>query len=132
MALMHIDDLKATFFSVREVLRPGGWFVFSITHPCFQTPRAGWGWLEDGSVCRQISDYFDEGAWLSGGDGLRAPAGGQHRTLSSYVNTLVQTGFQLAQIVEPQATVAAAARMPGYTNVPAYMLFKARRSGDAP
>ena len=131
MALMHIDDLKAAFFSVGEVLRPGGWFVFSITHPCFQTPRAGWGRLEDGSVCRQISDYFDEGAWLNGVEGQRAPAGGQHRTLSTYVNMLVQTGFQLEQLVEPQATVAAAARMPGYTNVPAYMLFKARRLSDA-
>src|SRR5258708_38399505 len=34
MALMDIPDLAATFMNIERVLRPLGWFIFSITHPC--------------------------------------------------------------------------------------------------
>jgi 2-polyprenyl-3-methyl-5-hydroxy-6-metoxy-1,4-benzoquinol methylase len=42
MALMDIPDLAATARSVTHLLRPEGWFAFSILHPCFhsiQSPR---------------------------------------------------------------------------------------------
>ncbi|WP_114558269.1 class I SAM-dependent DNA methyltransferase [Desertihabitans aurantiacus] len=44
MALMDIEDLEATFASVARVLRPGGWFGFSVFHPCFNTPLSGEWW----------------------------------------------------------------------------------------
>src|SRR2546422_6971405 len=41
MALMDIPDLAPTLHSVVRILRPGGWFVFSILHPCFHTSQSG-------------------------------------------------------------------------------------------
>src|SRR5207237_483049 len=41
MALMDIADLVPTLHSVARILRPGGWFVFSILHPCYNTARSG-------------------------------------------------------------------------------------------
>ena len=38
MAVMGIPDIEPLFKAVFEMLRPGGVFVFSATHPCFQTP----------------------------------------------------------------------------------------------
>ena len=38
MALMDIPDLGATLVSIRRILRPGGWLLFTMTHPCFQRP----------------------------------------------------------------------------------------------
>ena len=35
MALMDIPDLDAATRSVARVLGDGGWFVFSIVHPCY-------------------------------------------------------------------------------------------------
>ena len=35
LALMDIDDLPGALSTVTTVLRPGGWFVASIVHPCF-------------------------------------------------------------------------------------------------
>jgi 2-polyprenyl-3-methyl-5-hydroxy-6-metoxy-1,4-benzoquinol methylase len=37
MALMDIPDLAPTLRSVVRLLRPRGWFVFSILHPCYHT-----------------------------------------------------------------------------------------------
>jgi ubiquinone/menaquinone biosynthesis C-methylase UbiE len=41
MALMDVADVAACVGSVARVLRSEGWFVFSITHPCFPTPSLG-------------------------------------------------------------------------------------------
>jgi ubiquinone/menaquinone biosynthesis C-methylase UbiE len=38
LGLMDIADLMATLRSVRRVLRPRGWFVFVIGHPCSLAP----------------------------------------------------------------------------------------------
>src|SRR5947208_17172036 len=40
MALIIIADLQATFQSVRRILNLGGWLVFAIPHPCFETAHA--------------------------------------------------------------------------------------------
>src|SRR5947209_1140701 len=40
-ALMDIADLVPTFASVRRILRPGGWFVFAIIHPCYNPAASG-------------------------------------------------------------------------------------------
>lgn len=46
--LTEIPDLEATVHTVRRLLRRRGSFVFSIPHPCFQTPHYEWTTLEDG------------------------------------------------------------------------------------
>src|SRR2546423_4561517 len=40
MALMDMAELAPMLRGVRSVLRPNGRFVFSVTHPCFQTEGA--------------------------------------------------------------------------------------------
>ena len=42
MALITMADLRAAFESIRRILKPGGWLVFAIPHPCFGTPYAQW------------------------------------------------------------------------------------------
>lgn len=39
MALMDISDLSPLLHAVHELLKPKGIFVFSIMHPCFQSPK---------------------------------------------------------------------------------------------
>jgi len=38
MAVMDIADIVPLFRAIYEMLKPGGVFVFSAEHPCFQTP----------------------------------------------------------------------------------------------
>ena len=38
MALMDIADIKPLLHGIYKLLKPEGVFVFSIMHPCFQTP----------------------------------------------------------------------------------------------
>src|SRR5690606_27568859 len=48
LSLMDMPELPRVFGSVRRVLRDGGRFVFTITHPCFQMPGAAWNLDERG------------------------------------------------------------------------------------
>jgi len=125
LALMDIPDLTAVCHAVWRILRPAGWFVFSITHPCFESPHATWRMAPDGMISREIFTYFTEGVWRSSNlQGVRGQVGANHRMLSTYLNTLSQTGLVIDQIREPQPAHADTVAIPGYHVVPAFMLVR--------
>lgn len=104
MALMDIPDLAPTIHGIARILRPGGWFVFSILHPCFHTSLSGEIETLEG-VVRTIGRYFVEGYWRSETrPGPPGKVGAYHRTLSTYVNTLTEAGLQLVRLSEVGGT----------------------------
>ncbi len=114
MSLMDIPQPERAVAEAHRVLRPGGLLQFSICHPCFQTPR--WRWVRDeagrkiGVLC---GDYFDRvdgrvDEWTFGAapeelkaryPKFRVPR--FYRTLSEWVNTLLDAGFAIARLNEP-------------------------------
>jgi len=111
LALMDIDDLAGTLSTVTTVLRPGGWFVASIVHPCFPGKERGQSsWPGEG--------YEREGWWTSADhnpDGVRIRVGATHRKLSTVLNALLEAGLEAERFVEPPAPV------------PTYLLWRCRR-----
>lgn len=116
MALMDIDDLDAALATVAAVLKPGGWFSFSILHPCFPGLRDG--------VSEQLSSwppdrgYSAEGWWTTHGDGVRGRVGANHRMLSTYLNAVLRAGFDFDEFAEPTAAV------------PRYFIVRCRRRDE--
>jgi ubiquinone/menaquinone biosynthesis C-methylase UbiE len=124
MALMNIEDLDACAQAVKRVLKPGGWFVASITHPCFQTPESDWVETPQGPA-RQVRGYFDERFWESDNpDGVRGKVGEHHRTLSTYINTFARAGLLCEQLLEPAADGQRARDVPGNLEVPSILVAK--------
>jgi SAM-dependent methyltransferase len=112
LAMMDIDDLSGTLSTVATVLRPRGWFVASIVHPCFPGDAKGLSsWPADGG-------YDAEGWWTSrdhNPNGARIRVGATHRKLSTYFNCLQDTGLEVERIVEPAAPI------------PTFLLWRCRR-----
>jgi SAM-dependent methyltransferase len=112
LALMDIDDLTGTLATVTAVLRPGGWFVASIVHPCFPGKQPGQGSWPPGE------GYESERWWTSpdhNPDGVRIRVGATHRKLSTLLNALHDAGLDAEYFVEPPAPV------------PTYLLWRWRR-----
>jgi 2-polyprenyl-3-methyl-5-hydroxy-6-metoxy-1,4-benzoquinol methylase len=131
LALMDIPNLLAVYKAVWRVLRQSGWFAFSITHPCFESPHAVWHTAADGSISREIVRYFDEGFWRSQNPyGVRGQVGAYHRMLSTYLTTLHQAQFVIEQLVEPQPADEEDIAVPGYRIVPAFMLVRCVKSSS--
>jgi SAM-dependent methyltransferase len=95
--LSDIDDLDGALTTVARCLRPGGRFVFSVLHPCF--PGGG----DVSGSWPATSSYRDEGRWTAGGarSTLRNQVGANHRTLSTYLNTLLRHRLDLEVLREP-------------------------------
>jgi ubiquinone/menaquinone biosynthesis C-methylase UbiE len=128
MALMNLDDIPAVFQTVYRILKPGGWIVFAITQPCFQTPGAQWIMTQEGKVGRVVNGYFNERIWTSDSTGgLRSFVGDHHRMLSTYLNTLVAAGLVFEQMVEPIGTGESSEQIPGRREAPVIMLMRAHR-----
>lgn len=94
--MLHYKRYNMLFLAYR------GEFVFSVEHPIFTAQgRQDWHYTEDGERLHwPVDNYFAEG--------LRAPCflGEQvtkyHKTMRTYINGLVQNGFEVLQVVEPQ------------------------------
>jgi hypothetical protein len=119
-----------------RILRPGGWFVFSILHPCFHTARSGEMVLPEGRV-RTVGRYFVEGYWRSDTrPGPPGKVGAYHRTLSTYVNALTDAGLTLERMSEPRPTgdiadapslLSRSDQRPVWEEVPAVLVARCRK-----
>jgi SAM-dependent methyltransferase len=137
MSLMDIPETERVLAEVYRVLEPGGFFQFSIAHPCFDTPHRRNLRDESGyTYAIEVGDYFEgrEGEvkeWfffaappdVTGGlTPFRTPV--FMRTLSSWLNRLVEAGFGLERFGEPYPGDEAVRGRPGLQDaqVVAYFL----------
>lgn len=127
LSLNNVDDLDAAMGAVRRVLRPGGWLVFTIPHPCFETPHASWGTAPDGRPAQLVSEYFEERFWRSANPHGFRRAGNWHRMLATYLNALIDDGFVITRVLEPEPSQALAVSYPGRADLPMFVVVQARR-----
>lgn len=122
MALMDGADLAGAMAELHRVLRPGGRLTFSILHPCFISPGVSWARDDRGeAIALRVSDYFADEPFVEQWTFSKAPVPADAppfvvprfpRTLSTWLNTLVQTGFALSRSEEPRPSADAAAQHP--------------------
>ncbi|MFT4262812.1 MAG: class I SAM-dependent methyltransferase [Nocardioides sp.] len=98
-ALQFVADIADAIAEVARVLRPGGRFAFSITHPTRwmfpDDPTA------DGLVASQ--SYWDRTPYVEVDVASGATSYAEHhRTLGDWVSLLASAGFRITDLVEPQ------------------------------
>ncbi len=143
MSFMDIPETDRVLAEAYRVLKPGGFLQFSIEHPCFATPHRVNLRNEDGlTYAIEVGDYFrnlngDVAEWLFGAvppavkEGLRKFKIPRFtRTVSQWLNLLIETGFVLERIEEPRPsdeTVRACSEMQDAQVVAYFLHIRARR-----
>ena len=97
-ALPFVPDADRVHAEVARVLRPGGRWVFAVTHP------TRWAFPDDPTErgLTATRSYFDRRPYVeSGPDGVVSYAE-YHRTVGDHVGELAGAGFRLERLVEPE------------------------------
>lgn len=102
LAFHYIKDFEPLAADISRWIRPGGSFVFSVEHPVFTSSGTqDWYRDQDGNILHfPVDNYYYEGAREAVFLGEKVIK--YHRTLTTYLNTLLQNGFELRHVIEPQ------------------------------
>ncbi|WP_157244396.1 class I SAM-dependent methyltransferase [Nonomuraea typhae] len=97
-ALPFVAEPSAVFREVRRVLRPGGRFVFSVSHP------VRWAFPDDPGPRGLTSDrsYFDRTPYTETGQRGEVTYVEHHRTMGDWVGLLAAAGLRLDGLTEPE------------------------------
>lgn len=101
LALHYVEDFQQVCKKVHHGLRENGYFVFSVEHPIFSAyGNQQWYTDEAGKILHwPVDNYFYEGKRESNFLGEEVTK--YHRTLTSYIGTLLKCGFEIMDVVEP-------------------------------
>lgn len=98
----YLETFDTISKNINRCLTKGGTFVFSVEHPIF-TAYGTQDWIYDQNGNAKhwpVDNYFTEGkrkANFLGEEVLK-----YHKTMTTYINSLIKAGFTLTGVVEPQ------------------------------
>jgi SAM-dependent methyltransferase len=97
-ALPFVADAGSVLSEVHRVLRPGGRFVFSVSHPI------RWAFPDDPGPGGLTADrsYFDRTPYVEFHDDGVPSYVEHHRTMGDWVTLIVSSGLTLTGLVEPE------------------------------
>jgi ubiquinone/menaquinone biosynthesis C-methylase UbiE len=105
--LCDARDCKKAIQEIARVLKTKGRFILLIEHPCFSWHAGGWERVPKDSQrtedCKyfKVDNYFRRGTLQSQWGELPILLS-FHRTLSDYFSYLIESGFQVRNLIEPR------------------------------
>ncbi len=143
MALMDIPEYQKVINEAYRVTKPGGFFQFSMTHPCFNfgIPK----FIKDENGRRKsiiLSGYFDKkedwiDEWIFGSAPKDVTENMElfkiprfEYTLSQWLNAFVKSGFVLEEVCEPNPSNELLEREPTFWTeriVALFIIFRYRK-----
>ncbi|MGH8952394.1 MAG: class I SAM-dependent methyltransferase [Acidimicrobiia bacterium] len=138
----HVQDLAWSLCTLSTALRPGGTLILSVPHPF--KDRGGWkktprvlDWAYEHFV---VDDYFNEGVCTK----VREDRYGNvrvrdvvtyHRTVSTYINAILDSGLRVVSVVEPTPALDIAEQEPVIfdksSRIPYFLIIVGRSDQDA-
>ena len=146
MSLMDISDTEKVLYEAFRVIKPNGFFQFSISHPCFTISDLGWVKDDEGKrIGLIVSDYFKKSGgeieeWIFGAapkdmtDKMRKFKIPRFaRILSDWLNLLIGKAFVLEEFCEPYPDNEVLKKFPGEyasTIIPYFLIIRCRKPNE--
>lgn len=102
LAFHYVRDFEPLIKNIAVWLRSGGELVFSVEHPVFTAyGTQDWYYDRNGEILHfPVDNYYYEGKREAVFLGEKVTK--YHRTLTTYLETLLKNGFMLQHVIEPQ------------------------------
>ena len=102
LAFHYISNFEDLVCKISNCLKKNGEFIFSVEHPLYTSSgKQDWCYDAEGKILHfPVDNYYYEGqrdAVFLGEHVIK-----YHRTLTTYLNTLLCNGLTIEHIVEPQ------------------------------
>lgn len=113
LALHYIESFDTVAKKVYSFLKQGGNFVFSVEHPVFTAyGTQDWYYGKNGEILHfPVDNYYYEGKRTANFLGEEVTK--YHKTLTTYLNGLLENGFEIRNIVEPMPPERLIETVPG-------------------
>ena len=131
LAFHYVEDFSGVVKNIYDMLNENGVFLFSQENPLCTCFSGGNRWTKDengNKLYINLSNYGIEGeresSWFV--DNVKK----YHRTFSSIINTLIETGFTIEKMIEPLPTEDLLKKYPEYKDLfhkPDFLLVKVRK-----
>lgn len=114
LAFHYIESFEQICEKVKQCLLSGGDFVFSVEHPVFTAyGTQDWYYDDEGNRLHwPVDRYFLEGERAA--TFLEKEIVKYHKTLTTYVETLLDNGFELTGLREPEPDAKMLEQYPEY------------------
>ncbi|MGA7130648.1 MAG: class I SAM-dependent methyltransferase [Chthoniobacterales bacterium] len=102
LALHYVEAFDLVCRKVHHCMTPNGTFLFSVEHPIFTAlPAQSWHHGPKGEQLHwPVDNYQEEGRRQT--NWLTENVIKYHRTIATYVNTVINSGFLLKRLEEPK------------------------------
>ena len=131
LAFHYVEDFSGVVKNIYDMLNENGIFLFSQENPLCTCFSGGNRWTKDengNKLYINLSNYGIEGerksSWFV--DNVKK----YHRTFSTIINTLIETGFTIEKMIEPLPTEDLLKKYPEYKDLfhkPDFLLVKVRK-----
>lgn len=102
LAFHYIKDFEPLMDNISKWIKKDGQLIFSVEHPVFTSYGSqDWYYDENGNILHfPVDNYYYEGERKTVFLGEKVTK--YHRTITTYLNTLLHNGFVIQHIIEPQ------------------------------
>lgn len=113
LAFHYISNFESIVKKIYGYLKKSGQFIFSVEHPIFTSYGSqDWYYGDNGEILHfPVDNYYYEGkrsANFLGDEVIK-----YHRTLTTYINTLLKNNFNIKVVIEPCPTETQVKNVPG-------------------
>lgn len=104
LAFHYLESFEDIAKKVNTWLKKGGEFIFSAEHPVFTAyGTQDWFYNKDGTILHfPVDNYYYEGKREAVFLGEKVTK--YHKTLTTYLNGLLENGFVITHVIEPKPT----------------------------
>lgn len=131
LAFHYIADFQLLIKKISTALCKGGILLFSLEHPIVTANKGRENWItnkEGDLLYFAVDNYQDEG--LRTQNWLVENVMMYHRTMSTILNTLIESGLQIEKMIEPVPSEEAVCNLPSLNKEfrrPSFLIVRAKK-----